>query len=173
MGINKLLERPVQIAVPELKSYRQRMAAAADELNRAGQFQRHLDHVTDSVVGLVSILYATDADHRPANIDVQTYRILIPLPWGEAGWRKWGLRRWEAGCLRRLLMERSRGGRRLPPLFDYSEFSRQWHINVSIYPDAEAALQWLKRDGPNLAEWRTVVSDCRAQASERMRRFRS
>jgi hypothetical protein len=61
----------------------------------------------------------------------------------------------------------------LPGLFDYNEFSRQWHVNAIDYPNAESALDWLKRDGPRIEEWRTIVSEYRAQAHARMRRLRS
>jgi len=63
--------------------------------------------------------------------------------------------------------------RRLAHLFDYSEYSRQWHVNAACYPDAESALQWLKSDGPSLNEWAVIVQDYRAQAYARMRRIRS
>lgn len=174
MTINKLFQRSVEMIVPELPSYRQRMTATAAELNRAGEMQAHLDVAVTAIFNLVSVLYATDADGRPANFDTVTQRILIrPLPWGESGAAKWGLRRWEGQCLRRLLLDRVGQRRQWAALFDYNEYSRQWHVNAACYPDAEAALRWLKSDGPTLVEWRSVVQDYRLQAHERMQRFRT
>lgn len=173
MTINKLFHRSMTLVAPELTGYRQRMAQTAGELNRAGELQAQLDVAVTAIFNLVSVLYATDADQRPVNIDVQTQRILLlPLPWGESGAAKWGLRRWEGQCLRRLLLDRGKQRRRLPSLFDYNEYSRQWHVNAACYPDAEAALQWLKNDGPALNEWAAIVQDYRAQAYARMRRIR-
>lgn len=174
MTINKLFQRSMTLVAPELGSYRQRMATAAAELNRAGELQAQLDVAVTAVAKLIIVLYATDADQRPVNIDVQTQRILLrPLPWGESGAAKWGLRRWEGQCLRRLLLDRAGQRRRMAHLFDYNEYSRQWHVNAACYPDAEAALQWLKNDGPALNEWAAIVQDYRAQAHARMRRIRS
>lgn len=168
--LNTMLERAVDLAQRTVISdHRQRIAAAAHDLSLAGQMQAHLDTVTASMVALINMLYEADTDGGVANYDERTGRILVRgLPWGDTGWRKWGLRKWEAVCLRRLLIERSKARRRLPALFDYNEFSRQWHINHQIYPDAAAALSWLKRDGPTLAEWRTIVMDYRHTAHERM-----
>jgi hypothetical protein len=59
------------------------------------------------------------------------------------------------------------------PLFDYSEFTRCWHINYQHYPDAEAALAWLQEDGPDLTEWRAIVDHYRAEATTRMQHKRS
>ena len=149
-----------------------RLAQAADELNRAGLLQAQIGALEGALVAFINVLYATDADGSPANYDYATHRILIPVPWGERGWRAWGLRRWEAHCLRHLLIERSRGGRRRPPLFDYSDISRRWYLDAGNYPDTNAALRWVQRDGPQLAEWRSVVTESREQAATRMQRRR-
>lgn len=174
MTMNKLFQRSVEMVAPELSNYRQRMAHTAAELNRAGDLQAQLDVAITSIVNLISVLYATDADGRPANFDVMTQRILIrPLPWGESGARRWGLRRWEGQCLRRILLDRVGQRRHWAALFDYNEYARQWHVNAICYPDAEAALQWLKSDGPTLPEWAAVVQTYRDRAYERMRRYRT
>lgn len=174
MTIEKLFDRAVEVmAAPAANVLRQRLGETAESLSLAGDMQARLDIATASIVALISVLYATDGDGRPANIDTATYRILLrPLPWGESGWKRWGLRRWEGACLRRLLLDRVGDRRRLPALFDYNEYSRQWHVNANIYPDSEAALRWLKSDGPSLQEWRSIVLDYRTQAHARMQRFR-
>lgn len=174
MTIEKLFDRAIEVAAsPAGTAIRQRLGETANDLSLAGDMQAHLDIATASMVALISVLYATDSDGRPANIDTATYRILLrPLPWGESGWRKWGLRRWEGACLRRLLLDRVGDRRRLPALFDYNEYSRQWHVNANIYPDPEAALQWLRKDGPSLQEWRSIVTTYRTQAHARMCRLR-
>jgi hypothetical protein len=174
MEMQKLFDRTIEVAAtPAGNVVRQRLGETAESLSLAGDMQMHLDIATASMVALISVLYTTDSDGRPANIDTATYRILLrPLPWGETGWRKWGLRRWEGACLRRLLLDRVGVRRRLPALFDYNEYSRQWHVNANIYPDPEAALRWLKKDGPSLAEWRSIVMTYRAQAHARMQRLR-
>lgn len=175
MELEKMFDRAIEVtAAPAVGAIRQRLAATAAELSLAGHMQAHLGIATSAIAALVSELYATEEDGRPANYDSATYRILMkPLPWGESGAIRWGLRRWEGQCLRRLLIDRVGQRRRLPALFDYNEFSRQWHVNVIDYPNASAALDWLKRDGPRMDEWRSIVADYREQAHARMRRYRS
>lgn len=168
--LQKLFDRALEVAAsPALGAIRQRLATTAGELSLAGQMQAHLDVCVSAMVALIGVMYDTDADGRPANYDRVTGRILLrPLPWGESGGIKWGLRRWESVCLRRLLLDRTTQKRRWPALFDYNEFSRQWHIATDSYPDSEAALRWLQSDGPTLDEWRTIVLDYRTRSSERM-----
>lgn len=151
----------VGLNVPEL-SPRQRTAAAAEEISLAADLQAHVDVAEASIVALINVLYAVDADQRPANYDEVTGRILIALPWGSSGWRRWGLRKWEAHCLRRIMMVRSKE-RRPPPLFCYDKATRQWFVETEVYPDTESALRWLKDHTPTATEWRIVITDFRTK----------
>lgn len=149
-----------------------RMAAAAQNLSLAGSMRAHLDVCIEALCALVDILYEADEDGQPANFDRATGRIFLPLPWGDHGWKGWGLRQWEAKCLRRVMMERAAGNRRLPPLFDYNEFNQRWYLDFATYTDVQVAMSWIRRDGPSLAEWRTVVTEYRDSQSARMRERR-
>lgn len=149
---------------------RKRVAEAAQAIDQSGTMQAHLDVAIEAMAALITVLYTTDADGYPANIDRPTGRILVRLPWGSTGWRAWGLRQWEGRCLRRLLVERAGQRRRFAPLFDFSPENDRWYLNLSDYPTAAAALEWLKKDGPKLAEWRTVVLDHREKDMERKRK---
>lgn len=171
----QLLERAqvvTTIAAPA--AIKQRIAATADELNLAGHSQAQLDIAITAIAHLIAKLYTTEADGGLANVDSMTGRILMrPLPWGESGAARWGLRRWEGQCLRRLMLDRVGQRRRLPCLFDYNTESRQWHLNTHDYPTGVDALEWLKRDGPRLSEWRTIINDYRSAAHARMIRRRN
>lgn len=150
---------------------RQALAQAADRLSQAGVLRAHLDAMLEAMAALVSILYDADEDGMPANYDYVTRRILIVLPWGDSGWQQWGgLRKWEAIIMRKILIARVKEPRRRPPLFDYG--NRQWFLNTRDYPNAKAALEWLRKEGPSLAEWRTAVLAYRQGETERMRRRR-
>ena len=172
--LTQLLERAqivTTIATPA--SIKQRIAPTADELNLAGHSQAQLDIAITAIAHLIAKLYVTEADAGLANVDSMTGRILMrPLPWGESGAARWGLRRWEGQCLRRLMLDRVGQRRRLPCLFDYNTESRQWHLNTHDYPTGVDALEWLKRDGPRLVEWRTIINDYRSAAHARMIRLR-
>lgn len=172
--LTNLFNRANTIASAPDHTIRQRLADNAAVLNLAGHMQAHLDACKAAIVALINVIYDIDADGIPANYDPLTGRIYLPVPWGESGWRKWGsIRRWEALALRRLLIERAQSKRRLAPLFDYNADSRIWHLNYTDYPTPEAALGWLRSDGPTLTEWRTLITDSREQAAERMRKHRA
>jgi len=174
MTLQFLFDRALETTQTLSPTLKQRIEQAASELSLAGHMQAHLDIAVSAMARLIVELYVLDTDQRPANVDARTGRILLrPLPWGESGAIRWGLRRWEGQCLRRLVLDRVGARRRLPALFDYNTESRQWHINLQDYQTADAALTWLKKDGPRLAEWRSIVDDYRISARDRMRRLRS
>lgn len=170
----KLLERAQSVTtVTAPASIKQRIADTADEISLAGHSQAQLDIAITAIAHLIAKLYTTEVDGILANVDSMTGRILMrPLPWGESGAVRWGLRRWEGQCLRRLMLDRVGQRRRLPCLFDYNNEARQWHLNTRDYPTGADAMKWLKSDGPRLSEWRTIVNDYRADAHERMSRRR-
>lgn len=145
---------------------KQRMAAAAEELNRAGYLQAQLGVAEGALVSFIQTLYATDADQRPANYDEATGRILIPLPWGSSGWKHWGLTKTEAAHLRRVLMGRAIM-RKPAPLFCHDQESKQWFLDTETYPTTDAALMWVQKFGPQLGEWRTIVQAHRLADAER------
>jgi hypothetical protein len=161
--VNNFFKRALEVGLgnPSLNP-RQRTAAAAEEISLAADLQAQVDVAEASIVALINVLYATAADGRPANYDEVTGRILIPVPWGSGGWRRWGLRKWEAVCLRKIMMARSKS-RRPAPLFCYDKATRQWFVETEVYPDTESALRWLKDHTPNVAEWRQVTTDFRTQ----------
>lgn len=171
MELNDLVERVSDIrrASPS-PQVRVRVQEAAQELSRAGDLRMHLDLALEAIAALISILYETDEDGQPANYDQRTGRILLPVPWGSAGWRKWQLRKWEANVLRSILLQRLQERRRFPPLFDHNFDNHRWYLNHADYPDPAAALAWLKRAGPSLAEWRSAAYEYRLADAKRRRK---
>jgi hypothetical protein len=85
MELTNLFDRAVEVAAaPAASAIKQRLAQTATEFNLAGHMEAHLGIATSAIAALISVLYATEADGRPANYDSATYRILLrPLPWGE------------------------------------------------------------------------------------------
>ena len=172
--LQELLERAKQVGDTNnvTTTIRQRMAENAMALSYAGQMQAHLDICLSATVALIGILYMLDADGLPANYDRQTERIFVDIPWGDKGYRKWGLRKSEAICFRRVLQARQSQPRRLPFLFYFADYTGRWHLNARAYPTGEAAMEWLRKDGPKLAEWRTMVTEWRDKEAARMRKRR-
>lgn len=171
-GLESLFNRAVEVRETSIvdSAIRQRIADAAQELDRTGVMQAHLGIAHEAIAKLLTLIYKTDGSGHHANVDWPTGRITIAKPWGNDGWRQWQMRKWEAICLRRLLLSRQGQKRRWPTMFHYD--SGSWYINNEAYSDLQKALQWLQNDGPKLAEWRSIVTDFRDAESERVRKRR-
>lgn len=136
---------------------KQRIAQAAQDLNRAGSMALHVELANEALCKFVAMLYHKDQDGAWANIDGRTHRLLVPAPWGSKGWRKWGLRKWEGAVLRSIMLARVQDARR-PCLFDYNGEVRLWFLNVTDYGVFDAAQHYLNRSPVTLAEWRKYAS---------------
>lgn len=132
---------------------RQRIAQAAEQLSRAGDMALHVEIANEALCHYVALLYQCDSDGVWANIDSRTHRLLVPAPWGSLGWKRWGVRKWEAETLRAVLMGRI-GRPRHTPLFDYNGESRNWFLNAANYGSLDKANAYLKYCGVSLDEWR-------------------
>lgn len=148
------------------KAIKQRMAQAAQELSLAGSNQQRVELLNEAVLALTKLCYEVDPDGQPANLDSRTCRLLVPAPWGKAGWRRWGLRDWEATMLRQILIVRCQM-RRVEPLFDYNDQARTWHVNLQQYTRLDQALMYWKQNAVTLKEWRRFADVYRAQAHAR------
>jgi len=151
---------------------RERIADNAQALSRAGDMQQRLELVSEALAALCVVLYELDSDQRPANVDAKTWRILIPTPWGGAGWRRWGLRNWEQKILNSILRIRCEQ-RRHVALFDYSEGARTWHVNRGDFPTMASALAYLKTNPITLQEWRPHADRLAEGTRLRMQRRRT
>lgn len=172
MELDTLIERTQQLreTLP-LPNVKQRLAAAAQKLSLAGSNQARVELLNEAVLALAKVLYEVDPDGQPANIDPKTYRILIPVPWGRAGWKRWGLRYWESEILRQILIVRGQM-QRTAPLYDYNEAARTWHLNYQAYGRLDQALMHWKANPILLKEWRTHADAYRQRAQQRMDRHR-
>lgn len=128
---------------------KQRMAASADSMNNAAKIQGAIEIANEALCKLTSILYET-IDRIPVNVDAKTYRLLVPAPWGDSGYSKWGMRATEARILRSVLMWRAHSDPR-SALFDYAD--RRWFLNATTYKSSSAALAYLKEKPITAKEW--------------------
>lgn len=154
------------------RTIKQRMAQAAQELSLAGSNQARVELLNEAVLALAKVLYEVDPDGRPSNVDSRTYRILIPVPWGRAGWKRWGLRYWESEILRQILIVRGQM-QRVAPLFDYNDQARTWHLNYGAYPRLDMALMHWRHNQILLKDWRIHADAYRERAQQRMERHRT
>jgi hypothetical protein len=174
MNLDTLIDRAQDVrqsATEPGRAIKQRMAEAAAELSRAGDNQQRVELLQEAVLAITKLCYDADPDGQPANLDSRTYRLLVPAPWGRVGWKRWGLRAWEAEILRQILIVRCQM-RRVEPLFDYNDQARTWHVNLQHYGRLDLALMYWKQNPITLREWRRFADVYRAQAHARTIRNR-
>jgi hypothetical protein len=172
MELTELIDRVQELrAKGPARFGRERIAEAADAINRAGDMQLRVELANEALAALCVVLYQADADGRTPNLDRLTWRLLVPAPWGRGGWKRWGLRAWEADCLRGILMIRCEMIRH-QNLFDYNAAGQTWHIDLKTFPTLETAMQYLKRYPITLDEWRKRSEPAKVAARARMQRRR-
>jgi hypothetical protein len=137
----------------------QRLRSVAQSLSRRGVAAAKVELANTALVTLVDLLYETDEDGRPANVDADG-RVLIPLPWGRLGYRVWGLRRTEANALRWLMMNRA--AQHGEPWLVYDQAARCWLLNLA-YDSRRVALAYWRQLPVTLAEWRAAADATRSQ----------
>lgn len=137
----------------------------AQNLSRRGQAAAKAELFNHVLAAAADLCLETDEDGRLANVDAITGAVLVPLPWGEGGYRRWGLRVTECRQLRYILLRRAERDR--PPLFDYDPTIRRWVFPVSW--GRRTAATYLRAAPITLAEYRAAWSATRtAWATQNM-----
>lgn len=149
------------------KFVRERLAEAAEKLNRVTELATYTEVSNEAIVKLTAMLYEPAIDGEFANVDTVNGRILVPVPWGDNGWQAWGLRNWEAVVLRRILRQRCLSTKPVS-LFDFNEQSNRWHLDIAAYPTRDSAFAYLKQFPITAEEWR-AFSEAYRRKRERQR----
>lgn len=105
-----------------------------------------------------------------ANHHKVTWEILIPAPWGESGYKQWGLSSTVARCLRSILIQRAQA--ETTTLFDYNTELKCWHVDLYYYPDVADALLWLTHHPIEDEEWLAAVTAQRESTKARVDKSR-
>jgi hypothetical protein len=100
------------------------LRSLAQNLSRRGVAMAKVELMNNVLATAVDLCLEEDPDGRAANIDHMTGIVIVPLPWGEAGYKMWGLRITECRQMRYILRRRAERDR--PPLFDYDPQMRRW-----------------------------------------------
>jgi hypothetical protein len=155
MELTDIVDRKHQVRTlpPAPQFVKQRIAQAAELLSQAGDIAVHVELANEALSKLVGVLYQVAPDGVYTKIDSRTYRFLVPAPWGDSGWKLWGLRHGEAVILRGVLLGRIKAAR-FAPLFDYNDTTRKWHLDVSSYSTLAYAQAYLTHCPVSVAEWR-------------------
>lgn len=103
---------------------------AAETLSRHNADQAIVELFNEAIQRLTLLAYEQD-DHGYCNIDGITGKLLIPAPWGRAGYRRWALRHSESVVLREMIQCRQpeKDGR-APGLWLYDRTRRCWRLNL-------------------------------------------
>jgi hypothetical protein len=134
-----------------LKFSRQRAANEAARLSRKGAMAASCELVNEAVNRLIELLYQHDTDGQACNVDPVTGRLLIPAPWGRAGFQHYGLRPTEANILRAYLFTLLETENHVP-LFEYDR--HQWFLNIFDYADYAKGISYWRRYQMTLSSWK-------------------
>ena len=100
------------------------LRALATNLSRRGVASAKVELFNNVLAVAADLCLETDPDGRRVNIDHVTGVVLVPLPWGEGGYKRWGLRITECRQLRYIMLQRAERDR--PPLYAYEPTIRRW-----------------------------------------------
>ena len=140
--MEQFAERKNGIAATSLQAGRQRVGSVAATLSLRGQMKARAELCNEAVGVLIQLCYEADTDGGPANVDVVSGRILIPLPWGERGHRRYGLRSTEQRALRRYMLDLQDHKPAGAPVFSYDPTSRNWYLNIYDHNGPGALAYW-------------------------------
>jgi hypothetical protein len=150
-GIFHTIERKQAIAQSSPQRHTT-IARAAASLSRRNVDQSIVELFNTALGRLVELCYeCDDADGRLSNVDPATGRVLVALPWGKMGYKKWGLTQGEGDTMRAIMFTRQRIGL---PLFFYDRSRRSWFLNLADYPDCRQILD-------RFHEWEVSVEEYR------------
>jgi hypothetical protein len=125
---------------------------AAEALSRRNVDAAVCELLNEALARLVQLCYEQDAAGL-CNVDAQTGKMLIPLPWGRLGHAKWGLRPIEGIILRQVLFDWQNGNNNL---FHYDRSRRAWFVDLYNYANVHLAHQWLTQHQVDVAMYRAA-----------------
>jgi hypothetical protein len=134
---------------------------AAEALSLRNADAAIVELFSEAMQRLTLLAYEVD-DHGYCNIDAVTWRILIPLPFGRMGHRRWGITPSESVILREMVQRRQLGrDGRAPGLWLYDRTRRCWRLNLFDFDTlADGQKYWQK--------WPLSVQEYREARSKRL-----
>jgi hypothetical protein len=140
--LQQFTERKSGVVGVALRAGRQRAANVAAQLSRRGRLAASAELCNEAVVSLLRLAWQADTDGCAANVDQVTGRLLVPAPWGDNGYRAYGLRSTEGRALRAYMM----GLQNRPdaPVFTYDGVTRSWYLNIFDHTPDSSLAYWKK-----------------------------
>lgn len=134
---------------------------AAESLSRRNADAAVVELFMEAIQRLTLLAYERD-DNGYCNIDLVTGRILIPVPFGKAGHRHWGISVSESVILREMIQRRQAQTVDRPPgLWLYDRSRRCWFLNLFDFDELADGLQYWQW-------WPLTVAEYRAARSHRL-----
>jgi hypothetical protein len=147
--IEATLERKAQLSTAEPQRHTT-LRAAAESLSLRNVDGAVCELMNEALARLVVLVYEQDAGGL-CNVDGDTGRVLIPLPFGRNGYAKWGLRPQEANILREVLFVWEHD---VPALLHYDRMRRSWFVNLRDYANIHLAKKWLTKHQIGINDYR-------------------
>ena len=142
MGIDEFNGRQNTIvrAGASIKNHAQaRLQSQANNLSRKGLIAAACEHINSAVQEFIGLLYVVDTTGYPANLDMVSYKVLIPSPWSCRHYATYGLRSTESELLRRHMLLLSSTPNRL---LYYDKSTRKWYVNSMYQSLKDASNYW-------------------------------
>jgi len=144
----KFMAQKAAIATTTAKRYvEQRPQAQAVALTRGARALASSELCNEAILRFIGLCYEHDPIlDGPANVEGETGRILISVPWGRLHHR-YSLQSSEAHVLRRHMMalQGSSMFRHIPPLFVYAPEYKRWLLNTFHYQTKQDALDYWRK----------------------------
>jgi len=128
--MEQFAERKNGIAATTLQAGRQRVGNVAATLSLRGRMKASAELCNEAVGVLIHLAWQADTDGSAANVDPVTGRLLIPAPWGDSGYRRYGLRSTEGRALRAYMMDIQQHQAAGALIFTYDPTTRNWYLNI-------------------------------------------
>ena len=140
--LQQFTERKSGVVGVALRAGRQRAGNVAAQLSRRGRLAASAELCNEAVTQLLRLAWQADTDGYAANVDQVTGRLLVPAPWGDNGYRAYGLRSTEGRALRAHMMALQ--NKPDAPVFTYDGLSRSWYLNIFDHTPESSLAYWTK-----------------------------
>lgn len=147
------MERKQRLSLAQPHRY-SAIQRATQALSRRNADAATVELFSEAMQRLTLLAYEQDEDGY-CNIDPITNRLVIPVPWGKAGHKRWGLTPSESVVLREMIQRRQIGrDGRAPGLWLYDRARRAWRVNLYDFDTLADGQHYWKRWPLTVGEYR-------------------
>lgn len=136
------------------------LAPVARTMGRKAMAAAIAEVMREALAKLIAMTYQETSDGRLWNIGYDGRIEGIVMPWSDAGYKTWGLRRMHARTLQHAMV------RRQGP-FVFNREDTCWYLDLDTYPTMAAALTWLDSVNLNAERWLELMNDFEKYTTEK------